>query len=148
MPKVGEAGVDRGSATMTSGSNTVERGSQLPTVDHPASFSGPPKLLDQMREVLSCRHYSRGKKQTYCQWVERCVFFHKVRHPAEMAQAGINADESLVQKAVCMAVTRAGLIKRATCHTSRHSLLPICLKVDTRSEQSRNSWATEMSRAR
>jgi integron integrase len=32
-----------------------------------------------------------------------------------------HVDESLVQKAVRMAVTRAGLIKRATCHTFRHS---------------------------
>jgi integron integrase len=31
-----------------------------------------------------------------------------------------HVDESLVQKAVLMAVTRAGLIKRATCHTFRH----------------------------
>ena len=32
-----------------------------------------------------------------------------------------HVDESLVQEAVRMAVTRAGLTKRATCHTFRHS---------------------------
>ena len=32
-----------------------------------------------------------------------------------------HVDESLVQKAVCDAVSRAGLAKRATCHTFRHS---------------------------
>jgi site-specific recombinase XerC len=32
-----------------------------------------------------------------------------------------HVDESHVQKAVRTAVTRAGLIKRATCHTFRHS---------------------------
>jgi integron integrase len=32
-----------------------------------------------------------------------------------------HTDESLVQKAVRDAVTRAGLVKRATCHTFRHS---------------------------
>ena len=30
-------------------------------------------------------------------------------------------DESIVQKAVKNAVTEAGLVKRATCHTFRHS---------------------------
>nr|VFJ78898.1 MAG: Phage integrase, N-terminal SAM-like domain [Candidatus Kentron sp. FW] len=26
----------------------------------------------------------------YCQWVKRYIFFHKVRHPAEMAEPEIN----------------------------------------------------------
>jgi len=36
-------------------------------VDKPASRSRPPKLLDQMREALRSRHYSRCTEQTYCQ---------------------------------------------------------------------------------
>ncbi len=51
----------------------------------------PPKLLDQMRDALRARHYSRRTEETYCQWVKRFIFFHKVRHPAEMGEGEINA---------------------------------------------------------
>jgi integron integrase len=49
-----------------------------------------PKLLDQLREALQSRHYSRRTEQTYCHWVKRYIFFHKVRHPVEMAEPEIN----------------------------------------------------------
>ena len=57
----------------------------------PPDNSRPPKLVDQMREALRSRHYSRRTEQTYCQWVKRLIFFHKVRHPVEMGEAEINA---------------------------------------------------------
>ena len=60
-------------------------------MDRSINISRPPKLLDQMREALRSRHYSRRTEQTYCQWVKRYIFFHKVRHPAEMAEPEINA---------------------------------------------------------
>ena len=50
-----------------------------------------PKLLDSLREALRSRHYSRRTEQTYCHWVKRFIYFHKVRHPAEMAEPEINA---------------------------------------------------------
>jgi integron integrase len=50
-----------------------------------------PKLLDLLREALRSRHYSRRTEATYCNWVKRFIFFHHVRHPAEMAEAEINA---------------------------------------------------------
>jgi len=50
-----------------------------------------PKLLDQLREGLRARHYSRRTEQTYCSWVKRFIYFHNVRHPAEMAEPEINA---------------------------------------------------------
>ena len=50
-----------------------------------------PKLLARMREALHARHYSRRTEETYCQWVRRFIFFHNVRHPAEMAEVEINA---------------------------------------------------------
>ena len=50
-----------------------------------------PKLLDQLREALRARHYSRRTEQTYCSWVKRFIFFHNVRHPEEMAEPEINA---------------------------------------------------------
>lgn len=51
----------------------------------------PPKLLDQMRESLRARHYRPRTEETYCQWVKRFIFFHHVRHPAEMGEPEINA---------------------------------------------------------
>jgi hypothetical protein len=48
-------------------------------------------LLDQAREALRSRHYSRRTEQAYCMWVKRFIYFHHVRHPAEMAEPEINA---------------------------------------------------------
>jgi len=61
----------------------------VPPADTPAPPK--PKLLDQLRESLRSRYYSRRTEQTYCQWVKRYIFFHNVRHPAEMAEPEINA---------------------------------------------------------
>jgi len=49
------------------------------------------KLLEQLREALRSRHYSRRAEQTYVMWVKRFILFHNVRHPAEMAEPEINA---------------------------------------------------------
>lgn len=50
-----------------------------------------PKLMDKMREALRSRHYSPRTEQAYCMWVKRFIFFHDVRHPAEMGEREINA---------------------------------------------------------
>jgi integron integrase len=47
--------------------------------------------MDRLREALRSRHYSRRTEQSYCRWVKRFIFFHNVRHPAEMAELEINA---------------------------------------------------------
>ncbi|MBI4537008.1 MAG: integron integrase [candidate division NC10 bacterium] len=69
----------------------------------PCPPARPPKLLDQLREALRSRHYSRRTEESYCHWaclprreaarrrqVKRFIFFHHVRHPAEMAEPEIN----------------------------------------------------------
>ena len=62
------------------------------TGQHPSAVpSTKPKLLDQLREALRARHYSRRTEQTYCQWVKRYIYFHNIHHPAEMAEPEINA---------------------------------------------------------
>jgi integrase len=50
-----------------------------------------PRLLDQMREALRSRHYSRRTEQSYCHWVKRFALFHGVRHPSGLAEPEINA---------------------------------------------------------
>jgi len=57
-----------------------------------------PKLLDRLAEALRVRHYSPRTEQTYRHWVKRFIFFHCVRHPAEMAEPEINA--FLIHRAV------------------------------------------------
>lgn len=57
----------------------------------PQRLESKPKLLDQLREALRSRHYSRSTEQSYCLWVKRYIFFHDVRHPAETAEPEINA---------------------------------------------------------
>jgi len=66
------------------GSSSEERQPQSPV-------ARKPRLLEQLRQALRSRHYSRRTEQTYCQWVKRFIYFHKVRHPAEMAEPEINA---------------------------------------------------------
>jgi integron integrase len=60
-----------------------------PTTVHPACRQ--PKLLDRLAEALRARHYSPRTEQSYRHWVKRFIFFHNVRHPAEMAENEINA---------------------------------------------------------
>ncbi|MGB8953568.1 MAG: integron integrase [Candidatus Aminicenantales bacterium] len=60
--------------------------------ENKASYSvRKPRLFDLLRESLRSRHYSRRTERTYCLWVKRYIFFHNVRHPAEMAEPEINA---------------------------------------------------------
>jgi integron integrase len=40
---------------------------------------------------LRARHSSPRTEQTYCHWVKRFIFFHHVRHPAEMGEPEDNA---------------------------------------------------------
>jgi integron integrase len=56
-----------------------------------AGEKGPPKLIDQLRGALGARHYSPRTEEAYCHWVRRFIFFHQVRHPAEMGEPEINA---------------------------------------------------------
>jgi integron integrase len=50
-----------------------------------------PRLLEQMRDALRSRHYSPSTERAYLLWVRRFIYFHHVRHPAEMGEAEINA---------------------------------------------------------
>jgi site-specific recombinase XerD len=54
-------------------------------------MDGSPKLLDQMADALRARHYSPRTECAYLAWARRFIYFHHVRHPAEMGEAEINA---------------------------------------------------------
>jgi hypothetical protein len=58
---------------------------------HPLVPGAKPKLLEQFREAIRVRHYSRRTEDIYCIWVKRFILFHHVRLPAELAEPEINA---------------------------------------------------------
>lgn len=49
------------------------------------------RLLDQVRQALRARHYSRRTEKAYVAWIRRYVLFHGKRHPVEMGGAEITA---------------------------------------------------------
>ena len=50
----------------------------------------PPRLLDQMVEILRTRHYSARTEEAYVLWLKRFIRFHKMRHPKDMGGPEIN----------------------------------------------------------
>jgi integron integrase len=51
----------------------------------------PPRLLDQVRELIRIRHYSIRTEQAYVQWIRRFILFHDKRHPREMGALELTA---------------------------------------------------------
>ncbi len=79
---------------------------------HNAGWVALPSALD--------RKYPNAPTDWRWQWVFPQE--HRWINPTTKEQGHHHIDESLVQKAVRDAVTRASLTKRATCHTFRHSI--------------------------
>jgi hypothetical protein len=50
----------------------------------------PKKLLDQVCDVMRLKHYSLRTERSYCDWIERFIRFHKMRHPQEMSEAEVS----------------------------------------------------------
>ena len=55
------------------------------------SETRPVRLMDRMRQALRARHYSPMTEEAYCNWLRRFIFFHGKKHPAQMAEAEVNA---------------------------------------------------------
>ena len=72
----------------------------------------------QVSYALARKYPNAGQE-----WIWQWVFPQENRwiNPGSGQQGRHHMDESLVQKAVKAAVRRAGISKRATCHTLRHS---------------------------
>jgi site-specific recombinase XerD len=75
--------------------------------------------MDRLSEALRSHHYSRRTEEAYSQWVFPQQ--NKWTNPETREQGRHHIDESLIQRAVKEAVTKAGLAKRVTCHSFRHS---------------------------
>jgi hypothetical protein len=70
----------------------------------------PPRLLDEVREVIRIRHYSI---RTYLQWVRRFILFHGKRHPREMGAPELTAflSDRAVQQNVAASTQNQALRK-------------------------------------
>jgi hypothetical protein len=49
----------------------------------------PPRLLDQMSQVLRVRHYSPRTEACYLHWARHFILFHGRRHPRDMGGAEV-----------------------------------------------------------
>lgn len=49
------------------------------------------RITQQLRRTLRTRHYSHRTEQAYVYWLRRFVRFHRLRNPAEMAEAEVAA---------------------------------------------------------
>jgi site-specific recombinase XerD len=49
-----------------------------------------PRLLDQVRQELRLRHYSRRTEESYTGWIRRFIVFHGKRHPLELGAAELD----------------------------------------------------------
>ena len=49
------------------------------------------KLVDKLHSEFRVRHYARRTEKSYIGWIKRFIYFHKMRHPSEMAELEINA---------------------------------------------------------
>jgi len=51
----------------------------------------PPRLLDQVSDVIRRRHYSHRTEQSYIHWIKRFIFFSDKRHPRDMGAPEVTA---------------------------------------------------------
>jgi integron integrase len=60
-----------------------------PSYTSPSGSS--PKLLDQVRQAIRLRHYSRRTEAAYVAWIRRFIVFHRKRHPRELGEPEVTA---------------------------------------------------------
>lgn len=53
--------------------------------------SQPPKLLEQVRNVIRARHYSIRTEEAYTDWIKRFILFNGKRHPRETGKEEVEA---------------------------------------------------------
>ena len=57
----------------------------------PSSAGGPRRLIDQVREAIRSRHYSRRTEKTYWHWIKYFIVFSGKRHPLELGAGEVTA---------------------------------------------------------
>ena len=109
-------------------------------MDNHEATQQKPKLLDQVREVIRMRHYSRRTEKAYVGWIRRFILGRKYPnagrewmwqwvfpatriyiHPRTGQRRRHHLHESVLQKGVRKAAKQANVAKHVTSHTFRHS---------------------------
>ena len=62
-----------------------------PGTNEGAVTPAKPRLLDEVRDRIRVRHYSRRTERAYVGWIRRFILFHDKRHPREMGAAEVEA---------------------------------------------------------
>jgi site-specific recombinase XerD len=62
-----------------------------PSLSTPDRPDKPKKLMDQVRDALRLKHYSLRTERSYCDWIERFIRFHHLRHPKEMGEVEVSS---------------------------------------------------------
>ncbi len=62
-----------------------------PTVVPIGEARSRPKLLDEVRNTIRMKHYSRRTEATYVHWIRRFIVFHQKKHPSTMGAPEIAA---------------------------------------------------------
>jgi len=62
--------------------------SEMPDENH---LNLKPRLLDQVRNVIRCKHYSIRTEQSYIDWIKRYIFFHNKQHPEILDDRHVSA---------------------------------------------------------
>jgi len=52
---------------------------------------GAKRLLEQVRDAIRLKHYSIRTEEAYVDWIKRYIYFHGIRHPAEMGALEVQA---------------------------------------------------------
>jgi len=75
----------------------------------------PPRLLDQVRQVLRVKHYALATEDCYVKWVTRFILFHHKRHPRDLGAAEV--EQFLTHLAV------QGQVSASTQHQALNALV-------------------------
>lgn len=51
----------------------------------------PPRLLDQVRNIIRCKHYSIRTEYSYIDWIKRYIYFHDKQHPETLSERHISS---------------------------------------------------------
>lgn len=62
----------------------------LLVADNNPPYQRSPRLLDKVRNVIRCKHYSIRTEQSYVDWIKRYIYFHKKQHPKDMGETHIS----------------------------------------------------------
>ncbi|MBQ0720030.1 MAG: integron integrase [Gammaproteobacteria bacterium] len=68
-------------------------------------------FLEQIRQVILCKHYSIKTEHTYLHWIKNFIYFHHKRHPKDMGadEVGAYLNHLAIDRHVAPATQRTAL---------------------------------------